>query len=270
MRLTRVVAAAGLIFVVSRSSGAELGGGVVVWATLACEPTPILGGGCVVGAILSPYPSSVIIKFMQNLEYAKQILQYAVQVQQLADMIRNTTHGGPMALSNVAMDLNQLASVVQGGRALAYSLGGQDVVFRSTFPGYQPTFGQMSGAGSYQSKYALWAQTSLATTQGILRGVGVQGKLLATEQGVLAVLRMLAASNFLNRNDAINLTGRLAAEQVGQLQKLRELQLEDMTSKAAYQGYTIQREATSEAAARRFFTYTPASSDGQKFGPGWN
>ena len=45
-----------------------------------------------------------------------------------------------------------------------------------------------ANAGTYQSKYAQWAQTSLATTQGILRGVGLQGKLLATEQGVLSVL----------------------------------------------------------------------------------
>jgi len=91
--------------------------------------------------------------------------------------------------------------------------------------------------GTYQNRYSLWADTSLATTQGILRGVGFQGKLLATEQGILSVLRALSASNLLNRNDAINLSSQLAAEQVGQLQKLRELQLEDMTSKAAYQGY---------------------------------
>jgi len=43
-----------------------------------------------------------------------------------------------------------------------------------------------------------------------------------------------------------------------------------MTSKAAYQGYVIQRQAESEAAAQKFFKYSPASSDGQKFGPGWN
>ena len=252
MRLTRMLTVIALIVVISPSSKAQFGGGVFVCANCASEPT------------------AASIKIMHDLEYAKQILQYAIQVQQLADMVRNTTHGGPMTLNNIAMDLNQLAGVVQGGRALAYSLGGQDTVFRSTFPGYQAPFGSSPGLGTYQSKYALWAETSLATTQGILRGVGVQGKLLATEQGVLSVLRTLSASNLLNRNDGINLTGQLAAEQIGQLQKLRELQLEDMTSKAAYQGYVIQREAASEAAAKRFFTYTPASSDKQKFGPGWN
>jgi P-type conjugative transfer protein TrbJ len=102
-----------------------------------------------------------------------------------------------------------------------------------------------------------------------MRGVGVQGKLLATEQGVLTVLRALSSSNLLDRNNAINLASQLASEQVGQLQKLRELQLEDMTSKAAYQGYVIQREAASEAATQQFFNYTPEVSDGRTFQAGW-
>ena len=123
-------------------------------------------------------------------------------------------------------------------------------------------------AGSYANKYAIWAETSLATTQGILRGAGIQGKLLATEQGVLGIIRAISASNLLNRNDAINMSGQLAAEQVGQLQKLRELQLEDMTSKAAYQGYVIQRQAASEAATQWFFTGGPVTSDGKTYLPG--
>ena len=206
------------------------------------------------------------IKIMHDLEYAKQILQYAIQVQQFADAIRNTAHGGPASLSNFPMDLNQLANVVQGGRAFAYSLGGQDVVFRQTFPDINRRLEPDQRPVAYQSKYSIWAQTSLATTQGILRGVGLQGRLLATEQGVLSVLRTLTASNLLDRNDAINLTGQLAAEQVGQLQKLRELQLEDMTSKAAYQGYVIQRQAASEAATQQFFTGGPVTGDGATFG----
>jgi P-type conjugative transfer protein TrbJ len=206
---------------------------------------------------------------MHDLEYAKQLLQYAIQVQQLADAVKNSIHGGPATLTNIAGDLNQLANVVQGGQALAYSLSGQDAVFRMTFPGYQQVSGLPPSFGTYQSNYALWAQTSLATTQGILRGVGLQGKLLASEQGVLSILRTLSSSNLLDRNDAINLTGQLAAEQVAQLQKLRELQLEDMTSKAAYQGYVIQRQAASEVATQQFFSYTPEVSDGQTFQGGW-
>lgn len=250
VNLVVIVTAASISMIAGRTAYAQIGGGVFVCANCSTEPTV------------------VSIRIMHNLEYAKQILQYAIQVQQLADAIRNTVHGGPASLNNVSADLNQLANVVQGGRALAYSLGGQDAVFRQTFPGYQPAFGAGLGPGTYQSKYSVWAQTSLATTEGILRGVGAHGSMLAGEQGVLSMLRTLTASNLLNRNDAINLTGQLAAEQVGQLQKLRELQLEDMTSKAAYQGYVIQREAASESATQQFFRTAPVTGDGATFRPG--
>ena len=251
MSLKLTIATVALASVLVPATGrAQIGGGVFVCTNCATEPTQIS------------------IKLMHDLEYAKQLLQYAIQVQHLADALKNTAHGGAASLTNIAGDLNELASVVQGGRALAYSLGNQDVVFRQTFPGYQPWTPGPGPVGTYANKYAVWAETSLATTQGILRGAGIQGKLLATEQGVLGILRALSAANILNRNDAINLSGQLAAEQVGQLQKLRELQLEDMTSKAAFQGYVIQRQAASEAATQWFFSGGPVTSDGKTYLPG--
>lgn len=227
-------------------------------------------GGAVFCTNCSTSLTQGAIKVTQDLAYAKQLLQWAIQAQQLADALQNTVHGGRATLTDISADLNQLANVVQGGQALAYSLGNQDVLFRQTYPGYQP-LGPVAGApapGTYANQYAQWAQTSLATTQGILRGAGVQGRMLAAEQGVLSVIRALTASNLLNRNDAINLSGQVAAEQVAQLQKLRELQLEDMTSKAAYQGYVIQRQASNEAGAVWFYSSAPARGDGRLFQPG--
>jgi P-type conjugative transfer protein TrbJ len=245
---------------------------IIVAAGVGAIPASAqLGGGVFVCTNCSTEPTQISVKLMHDLEYAKQLLQYAIQVEQLADAVKNTTHGGPATLTNVAADIGMLANVVQGGQALAYSLGNQDVLFRQTYPGYQwggP--GVMAPAtGSYASKYALWAETTLATTQGILRGAGFQGKLLATEQGVLGILRTISASNLLNRNDAINLNSQLAGEQVAQLQKLRELQLEDVTSKAAFQGYVIQHQAASEAATQYFFHWTPEVSDGRTYQAGW-
>jgi P-type conjugative transfer protein TrbJ len=245
---------------------------IVVAAGVGAIPASAqLGGGVFVCTNCSTEPTQISVKLMHDLEYAKQLLQYAIQVEQLADAVKNTTHGGPATLTNVASDLGMLANVVQGGQALAYSLGNQDVLFRQTYPGYQwggPSV-MAPATGSYASKYALWAETSLATTQGILRGAGFQGKLLATEQGVLGILRTISASNLLNRNDAINLNSQLAGEQVAQLQKLRELQLEDVTSKAAFQGYVIQHQAASEAATQYFFHWTPEVSDGRTYQSGW-
>ena len=100
-------------------AGAQVGGGLVFCTNCATEPT------------------QVSVKLMHELEYAKQLLQYAIQVQQLADALKNTLHGGPASLTSIAVDLGMLAAVVQGGRALAWSLADDDVVFRETYPGYK-------------------------------------------------------------------------------------------------------------------------------------
>ena len=121
MSLKLTIATVALASVLVPATGrAQIGGGVFVCTNCATEPTQIS------------------IKLMHDLEYAKQLLQYAIQVQHLADALKNTAHGGAASLTNIAGDLNELANVVQGGRALAYSLGNQDVLFRQTYPGYQP------------------------------------------------------------------------------------------------------------------------------------
>jgi P-type conjugative transfer protein TrbJ len=236
---------------------------ILLFTGAAFVPVPTqaqVGGGVFVCANCSTEPTSLLQK-------VELVLQYQQQVQMVADMILNSTKAGPASLTNISGDLNTLAAVVQGSQALAYSLGNQDVLFRQTYPGYQqPAW----GASTYANKYALWAATSLATTQGILRGTGVQGKLLQTEQGVLGVLRLLAASNILPRNLAISVTGQLAAEQVGQLQKLRELQLEDMTSKAAFQGYQIQKDADTVGNQQQFFAPSTITGDTRTFSPTGN
>jgi P-type conjugative transfer protein TrbJ len=112
------------------------------------------GGGIVVCSNCSTSLTQGTMKITQDLAYAKQLLQYAIQVQQLADAVQNTAHGGRATLTNISADLNQLANIVQGGQALAYSPGNQDVLFRQTYPGYQtlgPARGLPPPAGTYAS-----------------------------------------------------------------------------------------------------------------------
>ncbi len=158
-------------------------------------------------------------------------------------------------------DLNALAGIVQGGQALAYSLGNLDQLFRQTYPGY----GYNSGA--YYTQYRNWSQTSLDTTLGTLRAAGMQGQQLQNEQSVLTALKASLQSTT-GQQQALQALGDVSEQQVEQLMKLRQLMMADMSSKQAYQAAMIQQHAVSEGAAQRFFTYSPATSDGQKFGPG--
>jgi P-type conjugative transfer protein TrbJ len=224
-------------------------------------------------AVRNPQPveaGAFATEVTQLLNHAQLLLQYIRQGQQLAnelnmyaDMLKNSRTLSAHSFGAVMNDLNALAAIVQGGRALAYSLGNLDQLFRQTYPGYG------YNAGAYYIQYHNWSQTSLDTTLGTLRAAGLQGQQIQSEQAVLNSLRSSLEGTD-GRLEALHALGDISEQQVEQLMKLRELMMADMSSKQAYQAAIIQQQAASEAAAQRFFTYAPATSDGQTFGPGWH
>jgi type IV secretion system protein TrbJ len=208
-------------------------------------------------------------EFTQILNHAQLLLQYIRQAEQLAeaikqtvDMYKNSRVLPGQVFGTVSSDLNALASVVQGGQALSYSLAGLDGLFRARYPGYG------YGGTAYYVNYKTWSQTSLDTTLGALKAAGLQGQQLRSEQAVLDSLRSMAQSTD-GRLEALQVMGQIAEQQVQQLMKLRQLMLADLSSKQNYQAANIQRQAASEAASERFFNWTPEISDRTTFQAGW-
>jgi P-type conjugative transfer protein TrbJ len=196
------------------------------------------------------------------MQYLRQAEQLAEAVKQTADMLKNSKILPGQVFGPISSDLNALASIVQGGQALSYSLANLDSQFKARFPGYGYT-----GTG-YFTQYRSWSQTSLDTTLGALRAAGLQGQQLQSEQSVLTSLRSMAQTSD-GRLEALQVMGQISEQQVQQLMKLRELMMADMSSKQSYQAAMIQKQAAGEAATERFFKWTPEVSDGTKFQSGW-
>jgi len=195
------------------------------------------------------------------LQYLRQGEQLATEVAMLADMARNSRPLGHQTFGSIASDINALARIVQGGQALAYSLGNLDQLFRMTYPGYR------TAPNTYYLQYRDWSQTSLDTTLGALRAAGLQGQQLQSEQAIESSLQALAQSSD-GRMEALQVLGDINDQQVQQLMKLREIMLADMSSKQAYQATVIQEQAASHAATEWFFTAGPVTSDGRTYLPG--
>jgi P-type conjugative transfer protein TrbJ len=195
------------------------------------------------------------------LAYIRQGLQLESEIAMLANMIRNTKNLSPQRFGQIQGDVNALNQIVQGGQALAYSLGNLDQLFRKTYPGYgrNPTV--------YYMNYQKWSQTTLDTTLGALRAAGLQGQQLQSEQAVINSLESMSQSAD-GQMQALNVLGQISDQQVQQLMKLRELMMADMSSKQAYQAAIIQQQAANEAAAQWFFTGGPVTSDGKTYLPG--
>jgi P-type conjugative transfer protein TrbJ len=213
------------------------------------------------GAFATEY-TQVLNHAQLLMQYLRQAEQLAEAIKQTADMMKNSRIVAGQVFGPITTDLNALASVVRGGMALSYSLANLDATFRSRFPGYGfvgPT---------YYVNYRNWSQTSLDTTRATLRAAGLQGSQLSSEQAVLDSLRAMTRTTE-GRLQALQVMGQISEQTVQQLMKLRALMLADMSSKQSYQAAMIQKQAASEAASERFFTWTPAGSDRATFQAGW-
>jgi P-type conjugative transfer protein TrbJ len=221
-------------------------------------PGPVLAG---------PYATEIT----QLLNHAELVLSYAVQANQLAtqikmlaDAVKNTVMNPHQLFWNIQADLNALAGVVQGGRSMAYSLGNLDALWQQTYPGY----GGYAPTG-YYNRYQVWSQTTLDTIAGAMRAAGLQGQQLNSEVSLITNLEAQSQSAD-GRLLALNVLTQMADQQAQQMQKLRELMLADMQSKAAYYSTVIQQQADRTAASQAFFQYAPAPTDGTGFLPGWH
>lgn len=195
------------------------------------------------------------------LMYIREGLMLENALAMYANMLRNTKNLSPQTFGQIAGDISALAQIVQGGQALAYSLGNLDQLFRSTYPGYatNPTV--------YYQNYQKWSQTSLDTTLGALRAAGLQSQQMQSEESIVGALEFMSETAD-GQMQALNVLGEIDDQEVQQLMKLRELMMADMSSKQAYQAAIIQEQAADQAASQWFFTGGPVTSDGKTYLPG--
>jgi type IV secretion system protein TrbJ len=197
-----------------------------------------------------------------NLQLVNSYIRLGDQLQQeirmVLDMTKNSQILPSQVFGPISTDIARLASIVQGGRALAYSMANLDAEFRTRFRGWGYS------SRTWYSDYRNWSQTSLDTTLGTLRAAGLQGQQLQSEQAVLDRLRVMAQSSD-GRMQSLQVANQIAEQQVQQIMKLRQLMLADLQSKQAFQAAQMQRQAASEAASEQFFTFGGRSGDGRGY-----
>jgi len=200
----------------------------------------------------------------QLLNHVQLMQQYIQQVQMVqnnflryANMLQNTRVLPNQMVGPVLQDLNQLARVVVGGQALAYSMSNLNARFASTYPGYSQAY----NPNAYYQNYANWSQTSLDTTFSSLRAMGLQGQELQNTQSFLTAMRQRMMTPQ-GRLDAVQIGTEVSEQEVEQLLLLRQLMILDLQSKQAYQATQIQNEQAAAAGEQTFFGYQAWQSDG--------
>lgn len=194
-------------------------------------------------------------------QYIRQGLQLSEQIKLTLDAAKNIAQLPFQIFGPILAEVSKLAGIVQGGRALAYSMAGLDAEFTSRFKGWG------YNAKAWYKDYRDWSQTSLDTTLGTLRAAGMQGDQLLSEQAVLDQLRAMAQTSD-GRMRALQVSNQILEQQTQQLMKLRQLMLADLQSKQAFQAAQIQKETAREANAEKFFTFGGRLGDGKGYQAG--
>ena len=161
--------------------------------------------------------------------------------------------------SNAQQDLINLASIVQVGSGLAFSLAALDAQFTRSYPGFAA-----SGALPYFAQYQRWSQTALDTIRGTLRGTSLSYQQFQNEQLYAQYLKM-QAGNVVGEMQAITLAAQINVETLNSIQKLRQIYLADLQSKQAFQAYNLQKDMQQQNLEQMFFAPGKAGRDGQ----GW-
>jgi P-type conjugative transfer protein TrbJ len=151
---------------------------------------------------------------------------------------------------------------VQYGNGLAYSMANLDDEFNARFPGYGN-----ANSTNYAGMYRSWYNTNLDTAHSALKAAGLQYSQLNNDAALVQTLQQ-QSQNSTTLLETLQVGNSMAAQELAELEKLRQLMLTDITSKATYQA---QQAASAQADGDMndtFFTVpTGSNTDTRTYSP---
>ena len=121
-------------------------------------------------------------------------------------------------------------------------------------------------ASDWQSKYAEWSKEGTDNALYAYKGLGLQASQLKNEQAMMQQLQAMAGTAE-GRMQALQVGNMMAAQNVQQLQELRQLMMMQLQMQADYVAMQQDKEAAHEANRTNLYTnwkYVP-DTDGQVY-----
>ena len=164
-----------------------------------------------------------------------EVQMIANQVKQIENLVQNTRAYAGVWDREALPSLVRLGQIIEQEQAIAYAMAGMDRVFRDKYPGYRPIT-------DWAAAYDQWTRTTLDTLRGTLAAVRLHADDFADEQRRVQTLTALSDSAE-GRMQAIQAGNMLAAEQIQQLAKLRQLMMAQINAQNVYMANQTNRDA---------------------------
>ncbi len=186
----------------------------------------------------------------------KQIGQLAEQIQnQLRiydNMLQNTARLPQHAWGKIEADLRRLQKIVDTGRGVSFAMGNADDLLRQRFASYADFKTALPDGKTFASQYQTWSDTNRDTITGTLRAANLTAEQFSTEEATMRSLRSLSETSD-GQMKALQVGHQIAAEQVGQIQKLRGLVSQQMTMMGTWYQTNQTDKDLAQARRERFF-----------------
>lgn len=173
-----------------------------------------------------------------------EVQMIANQIKQIENMVQNTRTYAGVWDREALPSLTRLGQIIDQEQAIAYAMAGMDRVFRERYPGYRPIT-------DWAKTYDQWTRTTLDTLRGSLAAARLHADDFNDEQRRIQTLTALGDSAT-GRMQAIQVGNMLAAEQVQQLAKLRQLMMTQINAQNVYMANQTNRDAQRVAAQQEW------------------
>jgi P-type conjugative transfer protein TrbJ len=182
--------------------------------------------------------------------------QLSTQVQQYNNMVTQGATLPNSMFSSVTQDLQRVASIYNRSQALGRNIADFDSQFNIQFPGYQTylqKFVQSSGKATdaMPNRYEQWSAKSFDNAKTAMQAAGINTSTFDEEDAHLEQLVSRSQSSA-GRMQAIQAGNEIAASNVQQLQKLRDLLATQINFQGNYIAQETERHSVSDAATQQF------------------
>lgn len=204
-------------------------------------------------------------KLMMVKQLAQQASQIQNQIQQYENMVQNTKSVPQHLWGNAMNDFQRINSLLKQSKALAYSAGNLDSQFSQRYQGYQGYATSRLNNKSWQNKYNQWSQESSDNALFALKAANMQNASMQDENALMHNLQAMSHTSQ-GRMEAMQIANMMAAQNIEQIQKLRQLMMTQLQMQANY--YQLQQDKEDAARAEHDFFIRMnkiPSNNGRKF-----
>lgn len=197
----------------------------------------------------------------QIMEYAEAINtaintaeQLSTEIKQYQDVIQQGISLPASTYKSIMYDMKRLENIYNEGRTIAHNMQNLEQRFRDEFKGYDKYLAsQGHSAADMSTMYSNWSQKNFDNTRNALEAAGMQTSSFASEDAILNGL-VQQSSNAVGRMQAIQAGNQISAQQVQQLQRLREMIATSITLQSNYMAIQAERDAVDDAFREKFFS----------------